>query len=77
MNDKQISRKATTALKRAGVAIFGGKSWSTRVLGEHVYINWGSDKFHNRTEVLSNLEAQGFEVTVEQLRWFITVDQFA
>jgi hypothetical protein len=62
MDKKQISRKGTAALKRAGVKHFGDLWWHSRVLGDNFFIFSG--RIIDAPEVvIENLKAQGFTVT--------------
>lgn len=65
MDDKQVSRKATTILKRAGVTLFGGAYWSTRVMGNNIYIFAGLNvSWSHKSGVMLGIERQGYTVDV-------------
>jgi hypothetical protein len=78
MDNKQASRKITSILKRAGVTMFGGGQWRTRVLGDNAYIFPGLYVRNAEQQNVFNLiEDQGYTIQFSQGDAYISIEQLS
>ncbi len=75
MDNKQAARKMTTILKRAGVTMFGGGHWTTRVLGDNGWIFPGLYVRNAEQQNVFNLiEDQGYKIQFSGGSAYISIE---